>query len=507
MSDETIDETLAEMMRTKFTMTPAKLILRQPSLSSSPPPLYPLLPFEEENEVISIDENLITNYQTDWDDGIYKANSPPPSRSLSAGPDNWKKWHIMKLRKKINHLQLNDRGTREQLVERLDTYYKNLPEKIQNSQNPWICQDLENPNYSELINSDDTDDTSDNTKQPIQPIYSGSELLQPLLLEIVNILELLCQQSSPNPAAMQTKNVSKPQPSEIHFSSSPSVAQSIPLQSVQKQHQWKTVKHPSKSSMYTPEKIQTRNKFESLKLPEPTNTRSNMQCSRSEGDGVNNGHKNTNNNKVTNARRPIITTTEKYLQNMNENIKIRPGIKSYAQTASNISSVSVVTDSMCRSIRNQDINSFIDQNVESIKIYKFPGAHAKQIQHYSTWTIENESPESIVIVAGTNDINYDKNPSVAEISDRIMNIARQAKQMGVPNIFVCGIISRRSNGFDSIIKDINLALRLLSTDEGFVYISNENILKSDLNGDGLHLNPNGTKKLMHNILEHSCTPC
>ena len=77
--------------------------------------------------------------------------------------------------------------------------------------------------------------------------------------------------------------------------------------------------------------------------------------------------------------------------------------------------------------------------------------------------------------------------------------------MGIENIFVCGITCRKNDKDIGTIRDINLALRLVSADEGFNFIDNENILKSDLNRDGLHLNPSGTDKLMRNILQHTCT--
>ena len=107
-------------------------------------------------------------------------------------------------------------------------------------------------------------------------------------------------------------------------------------------------------------------------------------------------------------------------------------------------------------------------------------------------------------MAGTNDISYDDHPSVDDISRRVLDIGRQAKRMGVRNIFICAITPRKSKIFDNIIRDINLALRLVATEEGFTFIDNDNIYKSDLHGDGLHLNQNGTDKLMGNILRHTC---
>ena len=113
----------------------------------------------------------------------------------------------------------------------------------------------------------------------------------------------------------------------------------------------------------------------------------------------------------SNKTKPNICETVKYVQNMSNNLPIRPGNKSYAKAASNVKTISVVTDSMCRSIRNNFANSFIDSSAEFIKFNKFPGAHARQINHYSTWSIQNDEPDSMVIVAGTNDLNYDENPS------------------------------------------------------------------------------------------------
>ena len=159
---------------------------------------------------------------------------------------------------------------------------------------------------------------------------------------------------------------------------------------------------------------------------------------------------------------------------------------------------------MCRSICNNYANNLIDNNIENIHFNKFPDAHARQIKYYAKWSIENGEADSIVINAGTNDINYDNEPSVEQISTRVLDIARQAKQMGVANIYVCGLIYRKQRSFDHIIRDINLAIRLVSSAEGFIYISNDNINRSDLHGDGLHLNPEGTEKLLENILSNTC---
>jgi len=366
-----------------------------------------------------------------------------------------------------------------------------LPSKINGAINPWLSDNLNDllyndPHHEEQQQQEQKQEQHQEKQQPHDK--TNTSLLSSLLVEIVNILEKLCKpllnaetdslqmESNSTPAPLITQNSHKPKP------------------------EWQIPKKTFRKREYVKDKIELSNRYKPF---ENTNEHNKKQSLKTKYNNVPCTNESTNSNN--NARKkPNICETAKYVENMNADLPIRPGNKSYARTASGTSTIAVVTDSMCRSIRNNDINHFIDNDVEEIKIYKFPGAHAQQIQHYSKWTIENDEPDSLVVICGTNDINYSKDPSVEQISKKVLDVARQAKHMGIQNIFICGITGRNNNRYVSIIKDTNLFLRLVSSDKGFVYIDNENILKSDLNRDGLHLNPSGTDKLMKNILQHTC---
>ena len=171
---------------------------------------------------------------------------------------------------------------------------------------------------------------------------------------------------------------------------------------------------------------------------------------------------------------------------------------------------SIVSDSMTRSIKVRTFNSYLDGRKEVVKISKFPAAHANQIRLYSQYTLQVDKPSQLIVAAGSNDISYDMSKGVADpqvIAERILNIARDARNEGVRDIFISGLMKRRGRQYNYIILEVNLALRLRCVEENFHFISNENIELGDL-CDGLHLNYKGNAKFIQNLLQccHSYNP-
>ena len=157
---------------------------------------------------------------------------------------------------------------------------------------------------------------------------------------------------------------------------------------------------------------------------------------------------------------------------------------------------------MCRSIRVRTFNSKLDANVDNVLISKYPAAHANQIRHYMKYTLENDHPDNVIIVAGSNDVAYDTAKGVADagvIAERILQIAADAKAAGVQEVFISSIMKRRGKQYMNIINDINIILQLKCLDKGYHFVDNSNISLYDLS-DGLHLNPYGNIKFMGNLL-------
>jgi len=168
----------------------------------------------------------------------------------------------------------------------------------------------------------------------------------------------------------------------------------------------------------------------------------------------------------------------------------------------------VVSDSICAGIRNAPINDMLNTHsvapfAEEVHVEKHLGATAKQLRFYSKYNLEHMQPQNIVVVAGANDISneYTKpNPDHRQIADQVIQIGRDAKQLGVREVYIIAIIHRRDKKYAQLTSLANIELRLLSDSEGFHYVDTGLIKADDLQADGLHVNYHGKKKMMHTIL-------
>ena len=217
------------------------------------------------------------------------------------------------------------------------------------------------------------------------------------------------------------------------------------------------------------------------------------------------------------THRPDVCYGEQYVNNMNVTPYLQSNLLHQPPAAPNPfpipasacvpGSVLVVSDSMTSGIRVRDINETLNENSHhtisnNIRINRYAGAHAEQINYYSKYPIDHEHPETLVIIAGTNDVGTDvrnNNADPAVIADRVVQIGREAKMRGVKYVCISSIMTRRGRHFNNIISETNLKLRLMCTSEGFHYIDNTFINLRDLY-DGLHLNNTGKLKLTHSIL-------
>ena len=175
----------------------------------------------------------------------------------------------------------------------------------------------------------------------------------------------------------------------------------------------------------------------------------------------------------------------------------------YSQAVKQVKKTTIVADSMCKSIRVRDFNNQLDRDIDQVLINKYPAAHSKQILHYSNYTLLNDKPDYLIVMAGTNDVSYDsKNgnePDPEEIATRIIEIGRNARRHGVTRVFINSLIKREGLFYNRIITRINLLLRLKCNAEKFYFIDNCDISINDL-CDGLHLNYDGNKIFMRNLL-------
>ena len=106
--------------------------------------------------------------------------------------------------------------------------------------------------------------------------------------------------------------------------------------------------------------------------------------------------------------------------------------------------------------------------------------------------------QSMILLAGTNNITKKKNQKAIDIFHEILEIVQKCRNKGVRNVYVSGLICRPQ--YQSMINEINELLQFNTGLHNYEYISNSNIGKFHLWSDNVHLNRNGTISLANNFL-------
>lgn len=125
----------------------------------------------------------------------------------------------------------------------------------------------------------------------------------------------------------------------------------------------------------------------------------------------------------------------------------------------------------------------------------FPGATSEEILHYAYHTVTKDSPDSVIINAGSNDLNRLDSD---RITDNIMQIVNMCHEHGVSKVYVSSITYRK--GQEEKIYTLNGNLRYMQGNYGFTYIDNSNITLQDIWKDNIHLNNQGLAKITNNFI-------
>ena len=186
---------------------------------------------------------------------------------------------------------------------------------------------------------------------------------------------------------------------------------------------------------------------------------------------------------------------------VNQGRRTVPGQSSYSEVVKKGRRVVVFGDSIPSRIRHQEFNDNLHQGHCQFK--KFPGATVRDMKHYIEPTVERNTPDTVIIHCGTNDLQPRTGTELSEdeIAQIIIQIGERCKNAGVNCVMISSITSRRPLKCQKKRNIVNDKLRELCEQCGFVYIDNAEIrVDQHLWKDGLHLNESGTAKLANNFI-------
>ena len=160
----------------------------------------------------------------------------------------------------------------------------------------------------------------------------------------------------------------------------------------------------------------------------------------------------------------------------------------------------IFSDSIAKPIQMREFNNHIEDNVGVVKLAAFPGATAKLLNHYVLPTLQDTSPETVIIHVGINNILHKgKMVEPDVIAKEIANIGLTCKDYKVKNIFISNILYSTKADINSI-RVINEKIGELCECYGFTLIDNSEVEKGHLWKDGIHLNDQGIKLLADNYI-------
>ena len=153
---------------------------------------------------------------------------------------------------------------------------------------------------------------------------------------------------------------------------------------------------------------------------------------------------------------------------------------------------------MMQRIHKREFNGNLDNGYARIQC--FPGATPKYLHHHVLPFLIEDKPQTLVIHGGTNSIrDHDQTPD--KIANQVIDIGKTARSLGVDNIVITGLITRR-NGIEIERKRraVNTELSKKCFIHNFIFVNNDNIVLEDIFDDRVHLEESGSIKLANNIL-------
>ena len=180
---------------------------------------------------------------------------------------------------------------------------------------------------------------------------------------------------------------------------------------------------------------------------------------------------------------------------------IRPGVNAYNEATKYGKTTVVFSTSITKGINVREFNSKYKQGTARFR--RFHSAKARHMKHYIVPTLVEESPQIVLIQCGGNDLQTVKaNPTpVDTIANDIIDAAKICENHGAEHVLIASIIMRNKQDYmEKRRRELNILLKDMCYDFGFIFVDNENIRHEHLFNDGVHLNHDGSAVLGSNIL-------
>ena len=179
-----------------------------------------------------------------------------------------------------------------------------------------------------------------------------------------------------------------------------------------------------------------------------------------------------------------------YLKNHKEvktTKKIVPGNRSYAETTTYGRKVLFIGDSHVNRINRRKLNYSFSKRAKCI-LKPFRGAKIEDLEHYIIPNLQQQNPDIVVIHVGSNNVSYNYlDGDARSLAANVVKIGKKCIEYGVAHVVISGIFVKDSIRLSAFIRKVNNELCELCSTNNFHFVSNDNIIRKDLCGDGTNI--------------------
>ena len=156
----------------------------------------------------------------------------------------------------------------------------------------------------------------------------------------------------------------------------------------------------------------------------------------------------------------------------------------------------IFSDSILKNLRMGEFNSFIKKREVSLKA--FPGAKARQLNHYTIPLLEDNTYDGAIIHVGKNNL-LSNDKSTNDICKEIINIVLRCRNDNIGMIFISSI-AYSSKVNPSLLQQLNGLLFDECRRNGFKFVDNGAVSEIDLWTDGIHMIESGKRIIENNLI-------
>ena len=119
----------------------------------------------------------------------------------------------------------------------------------------------------------------------------------------------------------------------------------------------------------------------------------------------------------------------------------------------------------------------------------FSGANTKQLDYYVVATLVDETPQTVVMHIGSNNITEStiRQINLDDLAQKIIDIGLKCRSYRVRYIAISSILVRSNIRLNQVISKANNILKVLCATNGFNFMCNDEIGSKMVWKDGLHL--------------------